>query len=148
MQDGAARLRDERELRAREEAQADAGMRDGLGRAPVLKAESVRGSASNTDLNAILNGLDPQSPYVTQRPGQSYFWYKLGGETAVERRDAGNALAQIDESLSCAKFRDPAWVRANRPEWPEALTRKVEAYAAAVPQAPIVMPKRGGPSPS
>ena len=59
------------------------------------------------------------------------------------RRDAGNALERIDASLSCAKFRDEAWLAANRPEWPPNLVENAQKYAAAVPQGPIVMPSKG-----
>jgi len=65
------------------------------------------------------------------------------GEGAVERRDRGNELAQIDPSLSCAKFRDPDWAKQARPEWPPVLVQRVKAYADAVPQQPIVMPTKG-----
>jgi len=61
------------------------------------------------------------------------------GEGEIERRDEGTALAEVDESLSCARFADDAWLRANRPTWPAALVEKVERYAATVPQgtAPV-----------
>ena len=46
----------------------------------TLRASSVRGNVMNSDFVAILNGLDPQSPHVNQRPQRSYFWYKVGEE--------------------------------------------------------------------
>ena len=124
----------------------------------------------NSDFNAILNGLDPQSPYaplhtalggipphtphlvargryVTQRTQRSYFWYKVGdGEVdGTEVRDRGNALATIDAGLSCGRFRNKEWVGANRPEWPPNLVRSLDKYVADVPQKPIVMPPKGSP---
>ena len=63
----------------------------------------------------------------------------------IERRDAGNALAEIDEGLSCGKFRNPEWVSSNRPEWPPTLVANLNKYVADVPQRPIVMPQKGGP---
>lgn len=142
--DGEARIEEEARLQAAEAEQARA-----TGRADTLRASSVAslplGALSpNSDFNARLNGLDPQSPYVTQRPGTSYFWYKTG-EGEVERRDAGNGLVRPDPSLSCAKFRDASWLRESRPEWPPALADNVGKYARAVPQGPIVMPTKGGP---
>ena len=43
----------------------------------ALKAASVASNPMNNEFQARLNGLDPQSPYVTQRPQRSYFWYKV-----------------------------------------------------------------------
>ena len=71
----------------------------------MLKAESVttpQAKFTNSDFNARLLGLDPKSPYVTQRPNQNYFWYSTG-EAQVERRDPGIQLATVDESLSPAR---------------------------------------------
>ena len=103
----------------------------------------------NSDLVALLNGLDPQSPYVNQRTQRSYFWYRVGGVDGeidgTERRDRGNALAQIDAGLSCARFRDEAWVRSNRPEWPLELRNNLGKYSQATTQQPIVMPPKGSP---
>ena len=139
MLDGAERQREEESLQAKE-----AQLSDEQGRMERLRASSVAGSLWNSDLNARLNGMDPKSPYVTQRPQQSYFWYKLS-EGEVERRDAGVPLAKIDAGLSCARFRDPTWVRQNRPEWPPNLVQQLDKFTAAVPQAPIIMPPKGGP---
>ena len=113
----------------------------------MLKAESVttpQAKFTNSDFNARLLGLDPKSPYVTQRPNQNYFWYSTG-EAQVERRDPGIQLATVDESLSCDAFRESAWVDANRPEWPPALRTKLAAYAAAEPRVDFVMPPKGSP---
>ena len=82
MRDGSERLREEQALLEEEQRQA-------TGKA--LKASSVKGSPFNTELTARLNGLDPQSPYVTQRPQRSYFWYSTG-EGEIERRDPGNEV--------------------------------------------------------
>lgn len=139
VQDGLARLDAEAELSAREAESAEAD-----GKETSLRAPSVANQPFNSGFNARLNGLDPNSPYVTQRAGRAYFWYKEG-EGSVERRDAGNALATIDPRLSCASFREPAWLRAQRPEWPPVLAARVKEYADAAPQQPIVMPSKGGP---
>ena len=138
MQDGEARLGAEKALRA-EEAEAALA----TGRTDTLRAASVSDQFSNSEFNARLNGLDPKSPYVTQRPQQNYFWYKTS-EGALERRDAGEPLAEIDPSLSCGKFRSVEWLERQRPEWPPALVRRAAAYAEAVPQKAIVMPSREG----
>jgi len=139
VQDAQVRKEEESALRAAEAANLDAG------RTATLKASSVAdplGSLTpNTDVTAQLNGLDPKSPYVTQRPQQGYFWYKTS-EGEVERRDRGVALAEVDATLSCAQFRTSAWLNDNRPEWAPTLVRKTTAYADAVPQKPIVMPSR------
>ena len=70
--------------------------------------------------------------------------YKFG-EGDIERRDGGNELAKIDESLSCNAFRDEQWLRANRPEWPPQLAKYVAQYAAAIPAEPLKMPPKGSP---
>ena len=145
--DGVQRQNDEARLRESEARQAE---ERGPGGAP-LRAASVKDQplglfSPNSDFNARLNGLDPSSPYVTQRPQQSYVWYKLG-EGDVEVRDEGTALARIDEGLSCIAFREPDWLERNRPEWPQNLREKVRKFAAAVPQQPVVLPpkaRRGG----
>ena len=139
VQDGEERLKEEAALLQEEQRRAMSSAQSA-----TLRASSVRGNVMNSDFVAILNGLDPQSPYVNQRPQRSYFWYKVG-EGDIERRDSGNALAQIDPSLSCAKFRDKDWLVSNRPEWPPQLVENVRKYAEAVPQQPIVMPRKGGP---
>ena len=103
VQDGVARREEELALRAAE-AQADRA-----GVATTLRASSVADQplgplTPNSDFNAKLNGMYPKSPYVTQRPQQGYFWYKTS-EGEVERRDRGVALATVDETLSCGRFR-------------------------------------------
>ena len=133
--DGLERQKEEAALLAKEQEQAQ-----GL----ALKASSVASNPFNNDFQARLNGLDPQSPYVTQRPQRSYFWYKVG-DADIERRDAGIAFADVDASLSCGRFRQADWVAQNRPEWPPQLTERLSRYAADVPQKPIIMPKKGGP---
>ena len=143
--DGQERLAAEQQLRAQEAREAEATGRE----AKALRAESVRSQplgalTPNSDLNARLNGLDPSNPYVTQRPGSSYFWYKTG-EGEVERRDAGNELARVDPSLSCVAFRDAGWVAENRPEWPPNLRQSLRRWADEVPQRPYVLPPKGSP---
>jgi tetratricopeptide (TPR) repeat protein len=135
VQDALQREDEERALRAAEG-------NSGPGASP-LRASSVAGSPWNNDggLAASIVGLDKDSPYITQRPGQSYFWYKVG-EGATEVRDRGTSLATIDPSLSCAKFRERAWLRDNRPEWPPELVANAQKYAEAVPQGPIVVPPK------
>lgn len=129
--DARTRRSEEEALRAAE-AQADAS-----GRMSTLRSSSAGASNTpNADLSAALNGLDPNSPYVTGRPQQAYFWYKTS-EGGIERRDRGNALADVDERLSCASFRTAEWIRANRPEWPAELANKAAAYAAQVPQVKL-----------
>jgi len=144
VQDGMARKEEEETLRAADAKRADETGRIEQQRASSVAAQPLGPLTPNSDFNARLNGLDPQSPYVTQRPQSSYFWYKTS-EGDIERRDAGNALAEVDVTLSCAKFRDDNWVAANRPEWPPQLRAALKSYAAAVPQQAIVMPAKGGP---
>lgn len=74
--DGMERLRQEALLLEKERTEAQ-----GL----ALKASSVAGNPFNNDYQARFNGLDPQSPYVTQRPQRSYFWYK--GESCAPPTD-------------------------------------------------------------
>ena len=88
-QDGVERLEAERALRS---AEADAAV--ATAQSSKLRAASVADNPMNGPGVALLNGLDPQSPYVTQRPGQNYFWYKTS-EGEVERRDAGEPLAKV-----------------------------------------------------
>ena len=139
VQDGLERQREEEALLQKERQLAEA-----QGKSETLRASSVALNPFNSDTVARLNGLDPQSPYVTQRPQRSYFWYKVG-EGEIERRDAGIAFADVDATLSCAKFRSNDWLRENRPDWPEPLVARVGKYAANVPQGAIVMPPKGSP---
>merc|ERR1711939_239372 len=116
------------------------------GRVRSLRASAVSEQpfgplTPNSDLNAQLNGMDPNNPYVTQRPQQSYFWYKTS-EGDLERRDPGVPLAKVDATLSCSKFRSADWLQANRPEWPRTLVDEVGAFSEAVPQKAIVMPRK------
>ena len=129
----------EASLRAQEAMQAEATGKEVAG---TLRASSVAGSFSNTAAIAMLNGLDPKSPFVTQRPQSGFAWYSYG-EGASARRNPGVPLATVEPGLSCAKYRQADWLRANRPEWPPALVANVEKFAAAVPQGPILVPKKG-----
>ena len=122
LQDGENRLEAENTLRERD---AQAALETGKTATP-LRAASVADTFSNSEFNARLNGLDPDSPYVTQRPQQSYFWYKTS-EGAIERRDAGEPLAEIDPTLSCGKFRSSEWLERQRPEWSPALVQRAAA---------------------
>ena len=70
-----------------------------------------------------------------------YIWYKTSSG-AIERRDVGTPLAEIDAGLSCARFRSAEWLAKERPEWPPALRDGAEKYAAAVPQGSIIMPPK------
>ena len=72
LQDGENRLEAEKKL---QELDAQAAFATGKTGTP-LRAASVADTFSNSEFNARLNGLDPDSPYVTQRPQQAYFWYK------------------------------------------------------------------------
>ena len=72
----------------------------------------------------------------------STVWYKTG-EGAAEVRNPGVPLATVEPGLSCAKYRQPEWLRTNKPEWPPELVANVEKYAGAVPQGPIVVPPKG-----
>lgn len=139
VQDGENRLEAENTLRERD---AQAALETGKTATP-LRAASVADTFSNSEFNARLNGLDPDSPYVTQRPQQAYFWYKTS-EGALERRDVGEPLAEIDPTLSCGKFRSSEWLERQRPEWSSALVQRAVAYAEAVPQKAIVMPTKEG----
>ena len=60
----------------------------------------------------------------------------------IERRDSGNALAQIDPSLSCAKFRDKDWLVSNRPEWPPQLVENVRSTPRRCRSSPSSCPAR------
>ena len=90
MVDGQQRFDAEKQLQAQEAASAAA-----TGAEPQsLRAETARSKGGSPfdavdDLRARLNGLDPSSPFVTQRAGSQYIWYKTS-EGEVERRDAGN----------------------------------------------------------
>ena len=76
------------------------------------------------------------------RPQRSYFWYQVG-EGEIERRDAGTSLAQIDAGLTCARFRDAAWLRDARPTWPPPLREKVARYVEeAAPPGAAEVPKK------
>jgi len=139
--DGTQRIKEEDALREKERSEAQ-----GI----ALKASSVASNPFNNDFQARFNGLDPQSPYVTQRPQRAYFWYKIGdsadgGIDGTERRDPGIAFADIDAGLSCGLFRKDEWVKGNRPEWPPNLRSQLIKYAADVPQQLLVMPAKGGP---
>jgi len=145
--DGQQRYEAERSLLEREAAQADATGRA----ADVLRAESGGRKTPFEELDefrARLNGLDPRSPAVTQRPAQSYFWYKTS-EGEVERRDVGNPLRdrEADQAigLSCTAFRDPAWIASNRPEWPRNLAGRMRQFASDVEQPRIPLPPKGSP---
>ena len=138
-QDAISREEEEARLRATEAELSEA---QGKELAGTLRASSVALSPFNTDAIARLNGMDPESPFVTQRPQSAYIWYKQG-EGATERRNPGVPLASVDAGLSCAKYRTAAWLQANQPEWPPALAEYAEKYAAAVPQRAIVVPPKG-----
>lgn len=137
VRDGEARQEEEAALLAEEQR-----LSEKQSSLETLKSSTVKDNVMNSDFVARLNGLDPASPYVNQRPQRSYFWYKVG-EGEIERRDSGNALAQIDSGLSCAKFRSKEWLKDNRPEWPPQLVENVGKYAANNPQQAIVMPPKG-----
>ena len=102
-------------------------------------------------------GLPEDSPYVTQKPGQAYFYYKVGAD-GRERRDAesvaavtraAQAAAAARDSpelrLSGLRFRDPAWVARERPAWPPQLREALIAFDKQVPPVSLVMPPKGGP---
>ena len=137
-----AMQREDRELalRAAEARQAEASGKEAAG---TLRASSVADNPMNTPLIARLNGMDPDSPAITQRPGTGYTWYKVGGEAAVERRNAGTQLVSVDAGLSCARFRKTAWINENRPEWPPNLVENANKYASGVAQGAVVIPPKG-----
>jgi len=139
--DAVQRRQEEAALREAEAKRAEARGADG----ETLRASSVAENPFNNRFAALLNGMDPDSPYVTQRPERSFFYYQVG-ESGIERRDEGISLAQVDSTLSCTQFRDAAWLRANRPEWAASLVNGAAQYAAAVPQAPIKVPPRKAPA--
>uniref|UniRef100_A0A7S2DBY9 Uncharacterized protein n=1 Tax=Haptolina brevifila TaxID=156173 RepID=A0A7S2DBY9_9EUKA len=144
VQDGQQRQAEEAALRAADAKRADETGKLARERASSVAAQPLGVLTPNSDLNARLNGLDPQSPYVTQRPQSNFFWYKVG-EGEIERRDEGLPLADIDATLSCAKFRQASWLETKRPEWPPNLRRATLKYVEAVPQQPIIMPPKGSP---
>ena len=136
-------------MRSREAASAAA-----TGAEPQsLRAESARSKGGSPfdavdDLRARLNGLDPSSPFVTQRAGSQYIWYKTS-EGEVERRDAGNPLRDrerdIEIGLSCGAFRSADWVSKYRPEWPPNLAAEMKQYAAEVAPPDVLLPPKGTP---
>ena len=83
--DGQQRFDAEKQLQAQEAAAAEA-----TGAEPQsLRAEAARSKGGSPfdavdDLRARFNGLDPNSPFVTQRAGSQYIWYKTS-EGEVER---------------------------------------------------------------
>lgn len=137
--DALRRQADESALREQEAKQAEASGKEVAG---TLRAPSVAGNVFNNPAIARLNGLDPESPFVTQRPQSAYVWYKTG-EASTERRNPGVPLATVEPGLSCAKYRTGDWLRANRPEWPPSLVANAEKYAAGVSQGPIIVPPKG-----
>ncbi len=46
--------------------------------ASTLRASSVSENIFNSPVLARLNGLAPDSPFVTQRPQSGYVFYKVG----------------------------------------------------------------------
>lgn len=137
--DAIQRQEEEARLRNAEAQQSEASGKELAG---TLKASSVAGNLFNTDAIARLNGMDPESPFVTQRPQSAYIWYQQG-ENAVQRRNPGVPLATVDPGLSCAKYRTKGWLNANKPDWPPSLVGYAETYAENVPQGPIVVPAKG-----
>ena len=137
--DALQRQEEESRLREVEAKQAEASGKEVAG---TLRASSVASSVFNTPAIARLNGMDPESPFVTQRPQSAYIWYQQG-EGAAQRRNPGVPLATVEPGLSCAKYRSADWLRANKPEWPPALVENAQKYAAAVPQGAIVVPPKG-----
>ena len=137
--DAIQRQEEEAALRATEAKQSEASGKELGG---TLKASSVAGSLSNTNAIVRLSGMDPESPFVTQRPQSGYIYYQAG-ETAAQVRNPGNPLAVVDPGLSCAKYRSKQWLNENKPEWPPSLVANVERYAAANPQGAIVVPAKG-----
>ena len=142
VEDGIARLEEERALREADEKRADETGTMQRQRASSVSAMPLGQLTPNSDANARLMGMDPQSPYVTQRPATGWIWYKTS-EGDVERRDPGLPLVEVDPTLSCAKFRSDEWLTKNRPEWPSKLRAATARYAEVVPQKPIVMPPKG-----
>jgi len=134
--DALERQREEALLRDEEQKRSEALGRD----AAPMPSKGVAGAQFNNDfgLAARIAGLDPDSPYLTQRPQQGWFYYQTAD--GQKRRDGGVALATVDPTLSCGRFRAADWIKKERPEWPPKLVERAERYAAAVPQAPIVMP--------
>lgn len=137
--DALERQREEAQLRDEEQKRSEALGRD----AAPIPSKVVASAQFNNDfgLAARISGLEPDSPYLTQRPQQGWFYYETAD--GQRRRDGGVALATVDPTLSCGRFRTADWLRQNRPEWPPKLVERAERYAAAVPQAPIVMPPAG-----
>mmetsp|Transcript_64477 Transcript_64477/g.144041 ORF Transcript_64477/g.144041 Transcript_64477/m.144041 type:complete len:218 (+) Transcript_64477:677-1330(+) len=143
--DGKQRYEEDRKLQERDAERAQA---TGKASVPSRAGGYIGALREVDDFRARLNGLDPGSPYVTQRPGQAYFWYKTS-EGEVERRDGGNPLldreADIAIGLSCTAFRDPSWVARYRPEWPSNLKARLKLFATEVDQPVIPLPPKGSP---
>jgi hypothetical protein len=120
-------------------------------------ADAVYKAWRTSPLTARSVGLPDDSPFLTQKPGQAYFYYKVGADGA-ERRDAQSVAAVASAAqaaaaardnpgarLSGLRFRDPAWVARERPAWPPQLREALVAFDLQVPPAPFVMPPKGGP---
>ena len=67
--DAEARVSEEAALRAQE---ADVAIAAGKEVGSTMRASSVASSVFNTPALARLNGMDPESPFVTQRPQSAY----------------------------------------------------------------------------
>jgi len=108
-----------------------------------------------------LPGLDPENPYVTQRPGQEFLWYEIpeelpqkgaaedyserrvcsitepgpAGDAANKRRRLGSAKKDPKlskvEAYSCDDFGDETWTAKNRQNWPPALRKEAAAFVTA-----------------
>ena len=100
--DAIQRQEDETRLRAQEAMQSEASGKELAG---TLKAASVASSVSSTPFIARLNGMDPESPFVTQRPQSAYIWYKTSeGEKAAR---GGPTLPPSQPNFSSGPTREP-----------------------------------------
>lgn len=146
VQDGLARQADEERKNFEDgELPPDQPGNDNQAVLDSLKKPITLDSLAETSkkLNALSVGLAADSPYVTQRPGRQYYYYKLGD--GKERRTEAVKLQRVDEKLSCNRFREEEWVTANRPNWPPLLKESLATYVSEVPASPIKMPAKGGP---
>lgn len=77
---------------------------------------------------ARLTGLAPDSPYVTQLPGEGFWWYSVGGG-ATKRRSPMNLRAKAERTrVSCAAFDDGGEYARKERSWPPLLVERLRVY--------------------
>lgn len=80
---------------------------------------------------ARLTGLTPDSPYVTQLPGEGFWWYQEYGTTR-KRRSPMSVRAKTERTrVSCAAFDDGSGEYALKERgWPPSLVERLRVYRA------------------